>query len=315
MFELKPVGAISAWLPNSSTSPRGKDDSAFVRFRSGSGCFGAAAIHSCAQKALPDPQSQFNYQGYIEPSEQFFPSSSEASLSRFALAAKSVGRLDFDVATNNGAVMDTCTAFLISDRYVMTAYHCTLDLDGNKPKVIKAGMLRMGYLSDARFGAAYSLKCTGGSACSPVEGDHQLDYAIFELTEEAQVKLKADGYAAVKFPSNSADLVPSMGQNLFVVHHPFGREQFITRAFCRVMAPADPSTPRFYDTCATLGGSSGAPVFDEASAEVIGIRVLGDKSHDEERVFTAAAVPISAIAAKSSIVREILSPSPPSSVP
>jgi hypothetical protein len=68
----------------------------------------------------------------------------------------------------------------------------------------------------------------------------------------------------------------------------------------------DPLASRFFDTCATLGGSSGAPIFDERSQTVIGMRIQGDIASAVEAKFLAAGVPLASIASQSPIVRSLL---------
>jgi V8-like Glu-specific endopeptidase len=296
-FALRPLAWMSRMMLTSSAER--ENGAAFVRFLPS--CFGQAAIYSCASVALPNPEDVFPQ---IEPLSNF------DSQSRFIEAARSVGRLDFlvDIGGGNRA-MDACSAFLISERYVMTAFHCTLDMNSNKMKMATAVFLRLGYTSDSRSGALrtgqrYEIAC-GEVGCRPVEANQSLDFAIFELKPQAATKAQADGFKPVKMGTTLDELAPAPGQDSFVIHHPFGREQFITRAFCHVTT-VDPLASRFFDTCATLGGSSGAPIFDERSQTVIGMRIQGDIASAVEAKFLAAGVPLASIASQSPIVRSLL---------
>src|SRR5262249_39977024 len=107
-FNVRPLAAVNQLSAGASFGSDSKE-SAFVRFLPS--CLGQGPIHSCAKPQLSDPVSIF---GHIEPVAGF------DERSRFVGAARGVGRIDFLVSTERGKVMDTCSAFLISDHHVMT---------------------------------------------------------------------------------------------------------------------------------------------------------------------------------------------------
>ncbi|MBI1386542.1 MAG: SUMF1/EgtB/PvdO family nonheme iron enzyme, partial [Rhizobiales bacterium] len=95
----------------------------------------------------------------------------------------------------------------------------------------------------------------------PLESDKSLDYAI----------LKVRGTPGREWGTIAlAPAAIGRRQSLFVVHHPGGFEKHITLGGCRASDPAEDGDDLLHH-CDTMGGSSGAPIFDVASRRVVGL--------------------------------------------
>jgi len=74
-----------------------------------------------------------------------------------------------------------------------------------------------------------------------------------------------------------------VGEDLFIIHHPSGRELSITRNICKsetipergTALPCEGDPKRIYHTCDTETGSSGAPIFNWVATKVVGIQTDG----------------------------------------
>lgn len=164
----------------------------------------------------------------------------------FRRLARPVGRFAFQ--TTSGAI-GYCTASLIAEDLIITNHHCIRDA--------KVAMLWMGYLrARSRDGVAqYPVRLP------PLEADANLDYAILQVEggpgrEWGTVKLAADKL--------------NNRQSLFIIHHPGGFEQHITLGRCNTSDPAVDGDDVLHH-CDTMGGSSGAPIFDIATRNVVGL--------------------------------------------
>lgn len=160
--------------------------------------------------------------------------------------ARPVGRFVF---TNSSGSIFYCTASLIADDLMLTNDHCVND--------IAEGVLWMGYLRprDDSGVAMYEVEL-------PVlEQNSERDYAILRVRGNP-----GRTWGTVTLSRR----VPEPRQSLFMIHHPGGMVQHITRGRCQA---ADPSVERdeLIHVCDTMGGSSGAPIFDFETREVVGL--------------------------------------------
>jgi len=175
--------------------------------------------------------------------------------------ARSVGML---IAAHAGDV-STCSATMIGPDLILTAGHCADSL-----LAIESGSFTLDFQTDAagnrppgynpKFHKMTRLVKTGFSVPgvgAGVSTGSALDYAVI------QIKTPAAGLGVT--PRTIRATLPSIGEELFVVHHPRGTVKKISRK------PADPtcqvlgaSSNVLTYACDSDNGSSGSSVFDTA---------------------------------------------------
>ncbi len=168
----------------------------------------------------------------------------------FRRLARPVGRLALRKGANK---ISYCTASLIADDLILTNHHC---IRGN----VKEAVLWMGYLkARSRAGVAQYRVIV-----RPVEASKTLDYAVLRVRGRP-------GREWGKISLSSSE--PGANSSLFIIHHPGGFAKQISRGRCQTAAPAIDGTDIMH-LCDTMGGSSGAPIFDNNSqsrSAVIGL--------------------------------------------
>jgi len=205
------------------------------------------------------PESSFNARPNFEPIGRF------TTVNRYRKLGRAVGRLDMlleEPATGRSGT-GTCTATIISSTYILTNYHC---IPGTETGIeVRRALLQMDYLSDERDATAYTVNI------SPVEADRDLDYAILRVQGNPSAT-----YGTV--PLYVRDPLPQ--EELFLIHHPAGLTQRITRQGCRLSS----SSRAIYGSelrhrCDTKGGSSGALIFSDNQENgrfyVVGLHYAG----------------------------------------
>lgn len=204
----------------------------------------------------------------------------------FFQRGRPVGRLD--VLTN--VRVFPCTAFLISDKYLLTNHHCVpglLDI----PEVRDLGATRIEsiqlVLGYTREGIEEDAERFNVSPV-PVEQDKGLDYAILEVFGRP-----SDKYSVVTLATEA----PYDSQPYFIIGHPLGSSQRISREQCLSAAPAI-SGGRVLHKCDTLPGNSGSPVFDGDTRNVIALHHAGSSRNSINY-----AIPLARIVEKSPILR------------
>jgi len=211
-----------------------------------------------------------------------------AADSRFRRMARSVGRIDLKVEydevdprtkkVERKRKVEPCSAVVVSSTLVLTAFHCTQG-ESAKPYHILEAVLRLGYLRDG------SKETEGiGLKLNPekIPCSSTYDCALFEIPAgEFATQAAPSGFAPARLAV--ADLKPE--RDLVVIHHPLGGTMHVTRRGCRVAAAKPGHVPMieggaksFLHECGTLPGTSGAPIFDECSGDVIALHVRGDRS-------------------------------------
>jgi len=236
--------------------------------------FGEAALKS-TRGAIP-PANIFD--GNLELLADF------ADDSRFRAMALGVGRIDLlveydDKDDESGALVrrtkvEACSAAVVSETLVLTAFHCTQGHDG-KPYQIKAAQLRLGYRREGTHeGIGLDL------VPDPITCNPDYDCVLFEIKPGEFPKAAATG---VPVRAVGLDRTPlPNGRDLVVIHHPLGGTMHVTRRGCRVQSSAKASEKRvakaFLHECGTLPGTSGAPIFDECRGTMVALHVRGDRS-------------------------------------
>ena len=167
----------------------------------------------------------------------------------FRKLGRSVGRL---ALSHKGSKVSYCTASLIGKSLILTNHHCIPGL-----KKVIAAQFWLGYVkARSRVGVAHypvNLK--------PVEMSEKFDYSILRVRGAP-----GDEWGTIKF--GSTPLRPR--KSLFLIHHPGGFAQHISRGRCQTSDPAVDGNDVLH-VCDTIGGSSGAPIFDNSTRRVIGL--------------------------------------------
>lgn len=153
-----------------------------------------------------------------------------------------------------------CTGFMISNNLMMTNNHCLNDANG-----CSRTTAQFNYEKD---GNGNNTQTDEYSCESVVETDYTLDYTIMRLSGTPG---RTYGWYDL------ADRDPDNGEQGFIIQHPGGdRKQASVAPDCALGAVTggNGSNSDFKHQCDTLGGSSGAPVFDE-DFNVIGLHHFG----------------------------------------
>jgi formylglycine-generating enzyme required for sulfatase activity/V8-like Glu-specific endopeptidase len=244
--------------------------------------FGKVVLSSRQLAGGADLEASFgNYAN--EPVANYDPRSIIRRLGR------SVGRLD--IRTNVRTF--PCTGFLVSEKYLLTNYHCVpgvVDLPEAKlagVKRIDGVQIVLGYTKE---GVAETAEIFSVSP-EPVEADRELDYAILEVFGGPAKTFGTLKLAAVE-PLQNAPLV--------IIGHPLGKAQSVSREQCKSDAPAV-SAKRLRHTCDTLPGNSGSPVIDDETRNVIALHHAGSA-----RNTINYAVPLAEIVKTSPILRGLI---------
>jgi len=190
-----------------------------------------------------------------------------------------IGRLDIFLRRLADGAEGTsfCTASLISDRHILTNYHCIPgDKETSEGIRVERATLRLGYLSKNQQGEEFKVNI------KPIESDSILDYSILELTE-----LPNPAYGKIDL---TAVRDPHPIENLFIIHHPGGTPKAITRERCYVHPSSKLLTgSEIFHKCDTQKGSSGALVFSDKTGQPVGMHWGGyDESLPLEQRYNVA---------------------------
>ncbi|MBO9466038.1 trypsin-like peptidase domain-containing protein [Tropicibacter sp. R15_0] len=208
----------------------------------------------------------------------------------FARAGRSVGRLD--ILTDKGHA--PCTAFLLNDNRLMTNHHCVpgiLENDRLGASSIISVQFKAGYVRD---GIEEGVK-TFHVNPQPLESSKDLDYSVLKLIGDANSEFGALELSAAE----PISLAP-----LWIIGHPMGEAQRISREKCQADDPALASG-RVRHTCDTLPGNSGSPVLDADSKLVVALHHAGSRAGAVN-----FAVPMRDILAQSAILTPAAQPAP-----
>jgi S1-C subfamily serine protease len=180
-----------------------------------------------------------------------------------------------------------CTAFLVSNEHLLTNHHCVPgvldDPRAGATRILSvtwlAGFTRAGLIEEAEGFAV---------AVTPVEASEPLDYAV----------LRVEGDPASRYPVLPLSAaMPTPGMPYWIIGHPRGEAQRISREGCRAAQPATEDR-RLRHTCDTLGGNSGSPIFDSSARQVIGLHNAGN-----DRVGINYGIPMALILDASKVLR------------
>ncbi len=213
--------------------------------------------------------------------------STQSVFSRMGLA---VGRLD--ILTDTGVY--PCTAFIVDEKHILTNNHCVPGILENE----RAGATR---IDSVMFIAGY--RQTGVEEGTrrytviptPVETSKPLDYSVLEVIGDPS----AD-FGKLELSANIAN----DNDPYWVIGHPMGEAQRISREKCRANSPAL-SNRQLLHTCDTLPGNSGSPVIDAGLQQVVGLHHAGSS-----RDAVNYAIPMSDILADSKVLKATSGPQP-----
>lgn len=212
---------------------------------SGLGAFAVAALMPCVT-ANADPA--------FEPVSGYNPSSI------FSQVGLPVGKLL--IKTDLGPIH--CTGFLVTQTHLITNEHCVVyRKDGGKQGGLSEHPaekieLLLGYTdsSDSRAQAVYPV------SLPPVEVNRALDYAVLEVRGDPPERF---GFLSL------SSAAPVENMPLWIIGHPGGKPQQISRIRCKSATPAIHSKNRLHHFCGTEPGSSGSPVIDATTRQVIAV--------------------------------------------
>lgn len=202
-----------------------------------------------AQNITDDIRSQIA-RGRFEPMARY-------QTGRYHQLGRAIGRLQFLTASGHTSA---CTGWLIAGDQVLTNRHCVA---GESPDKRALQMrLALGVLDDRSEADIQLLPVV----LPPLESDAGLDYAI----------LRVEGDTS-RFPPLSLNRVrdPQPGEALFLIGHPGGASQHITRGGCQADGRSPISGLEFAHRCDTLGGNSGSPVFADDDGALVGLHYGG----------------------------------------
>ncbi len=201
-----------------------------------------------------------------------------------------IGRLDMLFETGKTGY---CTAFIVDDQHIVTNHHCIPGMAGDptgKDSGVQAAQFVAGYVQPGRPAGVDRF------TVSPqiVETNRELDYTVLRVFGNPSGKYGFMELAA-------AD--PEDSEFLWIIGHPQGQSQHISREGCAAAAPSISDEGKLVHTCDTLGGNSGSPVIRITDKRVIGLHHAGDNRTgfnmaipmtrilSQSRVLKAAAVP------------------------
>ncbi|WP_323770572.1 serine protease [Antarctobacter sp.] len=202
----------------------------------------------------------------------------------FAKMGRAVGRLD--VATDAGVF--PCTAFLVDDDLLMTNHHCVpgiLDHERAGATAIVGVQFVAGYLQEGIEEGSERFLVNP----VPVETSKTLDYTLLRILGSKPGKQ----YGTLAL----AGIDPDDNAPFWIIGHPMGEAQRISREKCRANAPAL-SKDRVLHTCDTLPGNSGSPVIDAGTQQVIALHHAGSARNSINY-----AVPMTAILRNSTVLK------------
>ena len=218
--------------------------------------FGKAVL-SQTESTVGDIQLELSVGDY--KNEPIINYSDRSELVQFG---RSVGRLD--VLYDKG--ISSCTAFIVSKQYILTNYHCSLG-------ILENARINASRIDAITFVAGYTQ--TGIEEGTrkytviptPVESSKELDYAVLEVVGDPSQE-----YGELKL----ASLAPQSGDPFWIIGHPMGEGQRVSREKCRASSPPV-SAGKLLHTCDTLPGNSGSPVIDVSLRQVVALHHAGSQ--------------------------------------
>jgi hypothetical protein len=190
-----------------------------------------------------------------------------------------VGRLD--VLYDNGKT-GVCTAFIVDAQHILTNNHC---IPGVGAAGVEAAQFVAGFVDGAQARGAEKFQVS----TRPVETSVPLDYSVLRVFGDPSARFgKVD--LAVEAPEDA--------ELLWIIGHPQGQAQHISREGCAADDPAVSPEGKLVHSCDTLGGNSGSPVFRITDRKVVALHHAGDN-----RTGYNFAIPMARILAESAVLK------------
>jgi parallel beta-helix repeat protein len=199
---------------------------------------------------------------------------------------KPIGRLDM---LFEGGKTGFCTAFIVDDMHIVTNHHCIPGMDGD-PSGATSGVQAAQFV--AGFIKPGNSQGVDRFTVSPqiVETSRELDYTVLRVFGNPSTK-----YGRLELAA--AD--PEDSEFLWIIGHPQGQSQHISREGCAAAIPAISDEGKLMHSCDTLGGNSGSPVIRLSDKRVIGLHHAGDS-----RTGFNMAIPMTRILAQSRVLHD-----------
>lgn len=180
-----------------------------------------------------------------------------------------------------------CTAFMVDENHLLTNNHCVpgvLSDPRTKATVITEVSFLAGYIDPGMSDRAEQFEVE----IEPVETSEELDYTV----------LRVKGVPTDRFPPLPLiGTEAAEGMPYWIIGHPKGLSQHISREGCRAGSPPAEGD-RLRHTCDTLGGNSGSPIIDSSARQVIGLHNSGNS-----RVGINFGIPMSLILKNSKVLK------------
>lgn len=190
-----------------------------------------------------------------------------------------VGRLD--VLYDNGKT-GVCTAFIVDAQHILTNNHCIPGVGGLG---VEAAQFVAGFVDGAQARGAEKFQVS----TRPVETSVPLDYSVLRVFGDPSAR-----FGTVELAAEA----PEDAELLWIIGHPQGQAQHISREGCAADDPAVSSEGKLVHSCDTLGGNSGSPVFRITDRKVVALHHAGDN-----RTGYNFAIPMTRILAKSAVLK------------
>lgn len=174
-----------------------------------------------------------------------------------------IGRLD--MLFQNGKT-GFCTAFIVDEQHILTNHHCIPGMDGDptgSDSGVQAAQFVAGFIQPGRSAGVDRF------TVSPeiVETNRELDYTVLRVFGNPSTK-----YGLMEL----AEADPEDSEFLWIIGHPQGQAQHISREGCAAASPAISEEGKLMHSCDTLGGNSGSPVIRISDKRVVGLHHAGD---------------------------------------
>lgn len=252
-------------------------------------CFASISTGLAAQTFQAGVENEVAVEGYNNEPINIYSKTAD-----FRKLGLGVGKLIITHDKGN----NPCTAFLVSPTHILTNHHCI-------PGVLENPRIGATEILSASFLAGFDEPGRADEAerfpvnITPVETSRDLDYTVLEVT----------GVPIDRFPPLPlTDEMPTEGMPFWIIGHPLGKSQHISREGCRAARPAIEGN-RLRHTCDTLGGNSGSPIIDSSRRQVIGLHNSGDRN-----VGINFGIPMKLILESSSVLKAT-KPKPPQPLP
>ncbi|MBW4983396.1 serine protease [Mameliella sp. CS4] len=190
-----------------------------------------------------------------------------------------VGRLD--VLYDNGKT-GVCTAFIVDAQYILTNNHCIPGVGGLG---VVAAQFVAGFVDGAQARGAEKFQVS----TAPVETSVTLDYSVLRVFGDPSAR-----FGKVELAAEA----PEDAELLWIIGHPQGQAQHISREGCAADDPAVSPQGKLVHSCDTLGGNSGSPVFRITDRKVVALHHAGDN-----RTGYNFAIPMARILAESVVLK------------